>query len=384
MINSTVNDWNLDPEAGCVDQWSEVPHAGFHGSLGQPKSQPYFEGWYTRVQIPAQDLGFAWMLALLDSDRNSGGLMQILGSVGGDEALWWRTLPGIQGFWAASDRLALGHWGSESSKQTFPKPTIRPQLLDPNDFFAAVSTGYQFTANLHQGIGTDPATGERVRWCYRIQPLYTYGIPPQATMGIFSYLPVFEPGWQILMAQGSASGWVEWQGERYGFEQAPTYAEKNWGSAFPGRWFWISCNTFPGWPELTLTCVGSRRGVLWWQDEVGMVALHGQGQAGFLDWKPENSQMSWQVDPWGSWQVEAQGSAGWIRLTGQTQHPGAAVMTPSPEGMIYSCRDTLRGSLRLEWWRQEGQVRVKELDLWSHSACLEVGGSSLDKGWIRS
>ncbi len=357
-----------------------VPHAGFHGTLGIPKSQPFFEGWYTRVQVPQQEIGFAWMLAIEDAaSGRGGGLIQVLGSIGEQEDLHWRSIPGIQGFWADPDRLAFGHWGTAKSPS--------PQLLPPEQFFDTVQTGYQLTQTLHQGIFTNPVSQAVTRWSYRIEPVYTYGIPAQATMGIFSYLPVFEPGWQILMAQGWATGWVEWQGQRYLFERAPAYSEKNWGSAFPARWFWISCNTFPDRPDLSLTCVGSRRGVLWWEDEVGMVALHGclGSHPGttplFLDWKPETSQMSWQVDPWGSWQVEARGPAGILRLSGHTERTGTAVMTPSLMGMQYGCRDTLRGSLRMQWWRQEGQVWVKELDITSESACLEVGGTGTQSGW---
>lgn len=35
-------------------------------------------------------------------------------------------------------------------------------------------------------------------------------------------------------------GWIEWDGERFEFENAPSYSEKNWGGAFPRKWFWVS------------------------------------------------------------------------------------------------------------------------------------------------
>lgn len=37
-------------------------------------------------------------------------------------------------------------------------------------------------------------------------------------------------------------GWIEWDGERFEFEDAPSYSEKNWGGGFPRKWFWV--NTF--------------------------------------------------------------------------------------------------------------------------------------------
>lgn len=36
------------------------------------------------------------------------------------------------------------------------------------------------------------------------------------------------------------AGWIEWGGERYEFEDAPSYSEKNWGGSFPLKWFWVS------------------------------------------------------------------------------------------------------------------------------------------------
>lgn len=41
----------------------------------------------------------------------------------------------------------------------------------------------------------------------------------------------------------SVSGWIEWEGERYEFRDAPSYSEKNWGGGFPRKWFWV--NIFP-------------------------------------------------------------------------------------------------------------------------------------------
>lgn len=36
------------------------------------------------------------------------------------------------------------------------------------------------------------------------------------------------------------SGWIEWDGERFEFENAPSYSEKNWGAGFPKKWFWVN------------------------------------------------------------------------------------------------------------------------------------------------
>lgn len=37
----------------------------------------------------------------------------------------------------------------------------------------------------------------------------------------------------------ASPGWIEWDGKRFEFQNAPSYSEKNWGGAFPRKWFWV-------------------------------------------------------------------------------------------------------------------------------------------------
>ena len=62
-----------------------------------------------------------------------------------------------------------------------------------------------------------------------------------------SYYAVFEPHWQVAMTDARATGSVTWKNETYSFENVPFYAEKNWGGAFPIKWYcWCQCNSFDG------------------------------------------------------------------------------------------------------------------------------------------
>ncbi|MGQ9838109.1 MAG: tocopherol cyclase family protein [Cyanobacteriota bacterium] len=353
-----------------VQSKGSLPHAGYHWD-GWTK--PFFEGWYTRVTLPCtsdaadsdKPVSFSFMYAI---DPQQGGMAQVLGP---QDQLYWRTFPNPKGFWAKQEQLALRHWGAFWGRAGQHSPT---QLQDPLSFFQTLASGYQFTAHCNQGILPDPRCHKPIRWLYRIQPDFAYGIPPQATMGIGSYLPIFEPGWQILMSHGLATGWIEWGGKRYEFRDAPAYAEKNWGQSFPRRWFWIQCNAFPEHPRLSLTCAGALRQVLIRLEEVALISLHGWGSQPFLEWRPGQAQLTWQVDPWGSWQVTGQSSRWAIRLQGHTQEPGQTVFTPGPEGMQRNCRDTLAGHLQIRLWQRDGQVWRQVLSTTSHQSGLEVGG----------
>ncbi len=69
---------------------------------------------------------------------------------------------------------------------------------------------------------------------------------------------------QVMMAQGRATGWIEWGGERFDFQDAPAYSEKNWGGGFPKQWFWVQCDAFdtPANQEIALTAVGKKAQLL--------------------------------------------------------------------------------------------------------------------------
>src|SRR6478672_439584 len=275
----------------------ETPHSGYHWD---GSSRRFFEGWYYRITLPIQGQSFAFMYSIEDprgGQPYSGGAAQILGP---KDSYLCRTFPDVNKFWAHRESLGLGHWGRTDLQ-------IKPDYLEPQVFDSRVEEGYQATATLNQGY-------------------------------------LHEPGRQILMAHGLATGWIDWNGERYEFKDAPAYSEKNWGGAFPQKWFWINCNCFQGEDDLALTAGGGKRGVLWWMESVAMICLHYRGK--FYEFVPWNSQVSWNIEPWGSWKMQARNSQFEVELIGTTNSPGTYVRTPTEKGMAFCCRDTTHGELR--------------------------------------
>ena len=249
----------------------QTPHSGYHWSGEDTR---FFEGWYYRVTLPEINQTFAFMYSIDDPIGNtsySGGAAQILGP---DDEYFWRTFPNVKGFWANYTSLGFGHWGKR------PLASF-PRELTPHQFNQQIEEGYQATTTLNQGKLDNPTTEETVSWEYHIHPLYGWGDPqrPQkATAGWLSFLPLFEPGWQILIAHGLATGYIHWQGKTYNFTNAPAYSEKNWGRAFPAKWFWLNCNAFTEESDLALTAGGGRREVLGLGEEVALICFHYQGK----------------------------------------------------------------------------------------------------------
>ncbi|QLE58858.1 tocopherol cyclase family protein [Nostoc sp. TCL26-01] len=353
----------------------QTPHSGYHWDGSDRR---FFEGWYYRVTLPDCGQTFAFMYSIEDpigGQPYSGGAAQVLGA--NDEYIC-RTFPDVNKFWASPDVLALGHWGETHLN-------ISPIYLLPQEFARDVQQGYQATANLNQGIIRDAATGFYCRWQYEIQPVYGWGNQDgmqQSTAGWLSFLQIFEPGWQILMAHGWASGWIDWNGTVYQFENAPAYGEKNWGGAFPEKWFWLNCNSFVGEPDLALTAGGGRRGVLWWMESVAMIGLHYQGK--FYEFVPWNSQVEWNIQPWGRWQMKATNLDYEIELTGTTHLPGTPLRAPTAKGLQFCCRDTMQGQLHLELRQIRGKNPLVILKADSYLCGLEIGGGSWGNSWQSS
>lgn len=353
----------------------QTPHSGYHWN-GTPdrfspvKQARFFEGWYYRVTLPELGQTIAFMYSIDDPAGNkpqSGGAAQVLGI---DDSYYWRTFPEVDQFWADPHQLAVGHWGKKQI-------TGKPGYLEPQKFEQSIIEGYQATATLNQGQFFDPVTGKWVRWCYEIMPVYGWGNlgeGQRSTAGWLSSWQIFEPGWQILMAHGWATGWIECQGQRYEFTKVPAYSEKNWGRSFPQKWFWLNCNSFIGEPDLALTAGGGRRGVLWWMESVAMIGIHHDGH--FYEFVPWNSQVRWEISPWGSWQMSASNSDYTVKLIGTTSLSGTPLRAPTERGLIFCCQDTMRGNLRLELKENKNQRVILQAE--SNLCGLEVGGSPWD------
>lgn len=347
----------------------QTPHRGYHWDGSDRR---FFEGWYYRVTLPEVGQTFAFMYSIEDpigGQPHSGGGAQILGP---EDEYFCSFFPDVQRFWADPQELALGHWGETELQST-------PGYLEPELFSRYVQEGYQATATWNQGRLVDLETQATCQWQYKIEPIYGWasqGQPQQSTAGWLSFLQIFEPGWQILMAHGLASGWIEWRGQRYEFTQAPAYGEKNWGGAFPDRWFWVNCNCFDAEPDLALTAGGGRRGVLWWMESVALIGIHYRGT--FYEFVPWNSQVHWQIDPWGRWQMEAHTDRLSVKLTATTDKPGTQLRAPTQKGLIFFCRDTMNAEITLELQEQGKNI------LTAHSSLcgVEVGGGPWDEVWI--
>lgn len=368
--------------------FTEPPHSGYHWP-GIPGFTPkrFFEGWYFRVTLPQPGHTFAFMYSIDDPAGGtdySGGVAQILG--GPHEDYYCRTFPNAEGFWAWPHQLGLGQ-----SRQG-PAKYRQPDVFEREVLQREAAEGYQATARLHQGKLLTPGGDVQARWCYETKPVVGWGAPKaKATAGWLSYLPVFEPGWQVLMAHGLSTGWIEWANRgdrtakpiRYSFENAPAYAEKNWGGAFPAKWAWMQCNAFASEPSLSITAVAGVREVLMFTENVGLIGIHHQGR--FYEFFSTQTAFTWAVDPWGYWQMTAQSYQHKVVITGHATDAGTWVRVPTQTGLQFRCRDTTHGTLQVQLWECSALENKRLIvEATSQLAGLEVGGGPWHERWTNT
>ncbi|XP_052111753.1 tocopherol cyclase, chloroplastic isoform X2 [Arachis duranensis] len=319
--------------------------------------------------------------------RFTGVGAQILGA---DDKYICQFSEESQNFWGDRHELILGNTFVAKNNSRPPNKELPPQEFDNK-----VLEGFQVTPLWHQGFIRDDRrsnyveTVETARWEYSTRPVYGWGnvgSAQKSTAGWLAAFPVFEPHWQICMAGGLSTGWIEWDGERIEFNNAPSYSEKNWGGGFPRRWFWVQCNVFEGGSgEIALTAAGGLRQIPGITETYENAALIGVHYAGiFYEFVPWNGVVNWEVNPWGYWFMSADNGRHVVELEARTDDPGTTLRAPTMEaGLAPACKDTCFGILKLQIWerRYDGSKGKLILDVSSNMAALEVGGGPWFSPW---
>ncbi|KAK4798587.1 hypothetical protein SAY86_030913 [Trapa natans] len=376
-----------------------TPHSGYHFDGSTRK---FFEGWYFKVSIPEVRQSFCFMysvespaftkkLGALEAvqygTRSTGVGAQILGA---DDKYICQYSEESQNFWGSRHELMLGNTFLSAKGSKPPNKEIPPE-----EFNRKVLEGFQVTPLWNQGFIRDDGrsnyveTVETARWEYSTCPVYGWGdvsSTQKSSAGWLAAFPVFEPHWQICMAGGLSTGWIEWDGKRFEFQNAPSYSEKNWGGAFPRKWFWVQCNVFEGANgDVALTAAGGLRqipGLSETFENAALVGVHYGGK--FYEFVPWNGVVEWEVNTWGFWYMTAENDTHKVELEATTEDPGTTLRAPTAEaGLAPACKDTCFGELKLQIWekRYDGSKGKVILNVTSNMAALEVGGGPWFSTW---
>jgi tocopherol cyclase len=337
------------------------------------RNRRFTEGWYYRLTL--SNASFAFILSIEDPAHAPPSplrlvAVQIIGP--NDEYI-------IQGsrnttlFWAWKQQQGLGYI-FDCKNGTIEEEEMQYQTaLNRVYWKEKVASGFQILPNSLLGRikGRDGTKGGILDDCndtshtcdfdFTIDPICGWGgtteIEQKSTAGWLSSFPIFEPHWQITLADARASGTVTWKGKVYDFSNAPFYAEKNWGAALPRKWYWTQCNSFDGYEQLSVVAGGGIRKIPFGKEEaLGMVSCHYNGK--LYEAVPWLGGMSWDVSKWGSWTLRGNSTlcddpfeVEVIYTCNPDTTPGLVFRAPTPEeGLVRYCRDTFDAECTLSLW----------------------------------
>jgi len=398
-------DASVSPETSDLDAALDAalevktPHSGYHRQRDVPRA--FFEGWYFRITLPRSRSSACLIYHVYDPDiqaskRRSAGA-QICTPNG---KYLYKTTPDADAFEAAAHALELS-------------------LTCANgEYFSVANEGSRHAGwltsvgELEDGPWGRGRAARDVRWDITVTPVRGWGGGRGAKMvspaGWLTALPVFEPHWQVTMAHGLATGWIETDGERVEFSDCPAYSEKNWGGAgFPLKWWWVQCNSFPDFPDLSVTATGGNRGVVIvpnLREDVGAVGVHFGDR--FFQFVParqgapeppksygaesaiEASAVRWDVE-WGKWSISAVSDRYEVSVEGWCSDEDDSTVVRAPTdssdgGMAPLCRETFTGDVEISLWRLDSAgARVETIidAARSETACLEIGGGPWRGAW---
>ncbi|KAL6006181.1 tocopherol cyclase [Asimina triloba] len=337
------------------DHWISAACYHFDGS---PRT--FFEGWYFKVSIPDQKQSFCFMYAVENpafpnklgtleeavfGPRFTGVGAQILGA---EDKYICQYSEESRNFWGSRHELMLGNTFKSGKGFTPPKVEIPPK-----------NKIGQFPVNRTENV----RTVETARWEYSTRPMYGWGnvdSKQKSTAGWLAAFPIFEPHWQICMAGGLSTD--------------------------SDCMLQVQCNVFKGAEgEVSLTAGGGLRklsGLTDYFEEVAMVGVHYNGI--FYEFVPWSGLVSWEITPWGYWNISAENDLYKVELETITKEPGTPLRAPTVEaGFALACKDTCYGDLRLQIWdkRYDGSKGKIVLDVTSDMAAVEVGGGPWFNTW---
>mmetsp|Transcript_10391 Transcript_10391/g.13756 ORF Transcript_10391/g.13756 Transcript_10391/m.13756 type:complete len:492 (-) Transcript_10391:46-1521(-) len=366
-----------------------TPHSGRHFRPSHPayrfsrwrlRRKRFMEGWYYRLTIPEKNVSFAFIISIEDAGNPKSNLkLACIQVVGPDDTYLVQADKDDTKFWASKSQQALGYPFSYKPNVVDDKERKKLTALDAEEWRNTIESGFQISPTSflgriqgHDGTKGGVLDGQGIpgfcEFDFSVDPVCGWG-NARSTGGWLSHFSVFEPHWQVTMADGNATGRIIWQNKTYDFTNAKFYAEKNWGAALPSKWYWTQCNSFDGsrFQQLSVTAGGGVRGIPFGgKESLGMVCVHYNNA--FYEATPWTGEMQWNVTTWGSWELKGKSIYGDRPFEAHVSYqvdpqknPGLIFRAPTPdEGMVYFCRDTFEAATKLTLWELEWDRNQKQ------------------------
>lgn len=313
--------------------------------------EQFFEGWYFKVSDPATKKSFLFIYAVFNPDGMS---------------------PHSQAF------MMLGNNSPDTAAAIFTSYPVEDFSASYEVFDTSIGEAnhiYGDADELH--LEGDVTDGEN-QCSWDVDLAVTTRWPN--TMGWMAYLKNLQTYWYVGAMDASATGWIEWNGDRFIFEDILGYQEKNWGREFPKTWFWLQANNFDD-PQACCLSVGGG------SMPVGPVLFNAAG-IGFsygntlytFSFPQQPAWVRTDIVP-GSWHLDARKGRYKITIDASSDLVDLInLMNPTEDGIRPYTWETLSGSVRVRLYEREDTEWKMLVDTTSNLAGLEVGGEQWYNG----
>ena len=210
--------------------------------------------------------------------------------------------------------------------------------------------------------GVTAPDGQWVSWDIQIDKRWQYN-----AMGWGMFVPeVSNIYWYPAQADARFSGWINYKGRLYQFEEAPGYQDRNWGRTFPEWWAWIVANHFDGHPDTALAVGGGRPVILGVTDAFQGLTIGLRHEGVEYAFRPNEGNCERITVNFGTWQAEA------VNLDGYRIEVDATAPCDSFLDLIFR---TPQGEEFHDFESLTGEVTVR---LYKHAAFAQPEWQLLD------
>jgi tocopherol cyclase len=177
--------------------------------------RPFFEGWYFKHAV--DDFAFA-------------------------------AIPGVfYGAESCNDHAFIQIIFSSLSETHFIRFPIEAFSCASSDFVVRIENNQFSRDGCRLSL---PGIGLEAELKYGPLVLLKTSLLSPTIMGPFAYLPGMQCRHGVLSLWHSVTGYVQYGDQKFQFDGADGYIEKDWGGAFPDSWVWMQC----GDSHVTLMC----------------------------------------------------------------------------------------------------------------------------------
>ena len=296
-------------------------------------THPFYEGWFFRLVIPdGPSFAFIYSIqnpAAVDGDPSSAQV--IVARSGGDSV---ENVVGIEEFAASSRRFSI---------------RIGDHIAHEREFAGRIEDD-----------------GREVRWEVDYEVLE----PWPDTMGGLTNVDGLPVNWYVGALRGRGHGEIDWNGERFSFENAAVFQDHNWGDYFPTGYIWLQTQEFGDAGDALAVAGGKvgpfEAGMFIWRRGTELVEIRSQDLNALF-------RFSGDVET-GEVVADIISQRRRYVVTGFFADDVPAILpAPRPDGNVPYTRMAIDGVIRLEVLAWNRGWNLEE-EVWFGHAGVEMGG----------